>query len=49
LPQSGVAGVKTFLFYGVVFDMVGIEARMWTEERIGQLFGDMVADVLGDV
>jgi hypothetical protein len=41
--------VKTFRFYGVVFDVVGIEARTWSEERIDQLFADMVADVLGDV
>ena len=40
--------VKTFRFYGVIFDIVGIEARTWTEERIDQLFADMVADVLGD-
>ena len=40
--------VKTFRFYGVVFDFVGIDAGTWPQERIDQLFSDMIADVLGD-
>ena len=40
-------GIKTFRFYGVVFDVVPVNATT-AAKQTDQLLSDMIADVLGD-